>query len=390
MQSIELLVIGAGPYGLAVAAQARRSGLDVAVVGEPMAFWKHHMPRGMLLRSGLDWHLDAAGVHSLEAFLEEKRIPRASAEPLPVEIFRGYAEWFRKSQNLDVQPMRVAQLHRVDGHFEARCEGGQVLAAQHVVATPGLAPFVHLPDNVAVAAAPGSAAHTSELVDFRPHAGKRCLIIGGRQSAFEWAALMLEQGAEAIHLSYRHETPRFVPSDWAFTNSMIESTLRTRGWFRRLSPAKQAAIHKHFWEEGRLKLEPWLWPRVNRANVQLWPNSRVKGCVPSAGGALHVHLDNGESFEVDFLLLATGYRVDLAKVPYLGAEIAAGRLRVDDGYPVLDEEFQTSLPGLYITGQAATRDFGPFFGFVRGCIASARIIVEGLKRRAAREPRASA
>lgn len=43
MQTTELLVIGAGPYGLCTAAHATDLGLDVAIVGECMAFWKHNM-----------------------------------------------------------------------------------------------------------------------------------------------------------------------------------------------------------------------------------------------------------------------------------------------------------------------------------------------------------
>jgi len=38
------------------------------------------------------------------------------------------------------------------------------------------------------------------------------------------------------------------------------------------------------------------------------------------------------------------------------------------------EDFQTSVPGLYVTGIAATRDFGPFYGMIRGCPSSAKII----------------
>jgi NAD(P)H-nitrite reductase large subunit len=72
--------------------------------------------------------------------------------------------------------------------------------------------------------------------------------------------------------------------------------------------------------------------------------------------------------------------VDLSKVRYLVEEVASGRLKLNDGYPALDDHFQTSLPGLYITGQAATRDFGPCFGFVRGCIASARIVASALQQ----------
>jgi hypothetical protein len=50
---------------------------------------------------------------------------------------------------------------------------------------------------------------------------------------------------------------------------------------------------------------------------------------------------------------------------------------------VLDEHFQTSVAGLFMPGFVATRDFGPFFGFVRGCPAAATLIVSGLRQRQA-------
>lgn len=108
MQSTELLVIGAGPFGLSVAAHAKHCGMSVTVVGEPMGFWKHNMPAGMLLRSGLDWQLDAGEVHTLVSFIEEKRLPLRAAEPIPVEIFRDYAEWFRQCKKIDVQSLRLS------------------------------------------------------------------------------------------------------------------------------------------------------------------------------------------------------------------------------------------------------------------------------------------
>jgi hypothetical protein len=54
---------------------------------------------------------------------------------------------------------------------------------------------------------------------------------------------------------------------------------------------------------------------------------------------------------------------------------------VVDGFPVLDESFQSSIAGLYVTGFASTRDFGPFFGFTKGYPAAAAIIVDDLLRR---------
>ncbi len=53
-----------------------------------------------------------------------------------------------------------------------------------------------------------------------------------------------------------------------------------------------------------------------------------------------------------------------------------------DGFPVLDEAFGTSLPGLYLPGFTATRDFGPFFGFVKGTPTAATLIVQDLLTRA--------
>jgi cation diffusion facilitator CzcD-associated flavoprotein CzcO len=379
MQTTDLLVIGAGPYGLSIAAHARDAGLSVAVVGESMAFWKHNMPRGMLLRSGLDWHLDASGVHTLEAFLEERKIPRNDAEPMPLEMFRDYAEWFRQANRLDVQALHVNRVCRVDGQLEAHCDNGETIRARNVVAAPGIAPFTSVPAELSASVPDDRRSHTATLVDFRHLEGKRCLILGGRQSAFEWAALMIEDGVESVDLVFRHDTPQFVSSDWSFTDAMIDNALRVRGWFRRLNPEERRAIEKRFWSVGRLQLEAWLWPRVNKRNVRLWPNSRVAAWQVAPSGAIETRLEQGDSLLADHIVCATGYRVDVSRVNYLAKDVASGELGVSDRFPILDEDFQTTIPGLYIVGQASTRHFGPFFGFVRGSIASARIVVASLQ-----------
>ena len=91
--AVDLLVIGAGPYGLATAAAARAAGLETVVVGRPMGFWRDHMPPGMFLRSGPDWHLDAHYEHTLERFLGDD-VP----DPLPLQRFLDYADWFQAAE----------------------------------------------------------------------------------------------------------------------------------------------------------------------------------------------------------------------------------------------------------------------------------------------------
>ena len=81
---------------------------------------------------------------------------------------------------------------------------------------------------------------------------------------------------------------------------------------------------------------------------------------------------------VDHVVFASGYQADLARVPYL--EGVLDRVAVTDGFPDLSEGFETSLPGLFVTGFASTRDFGPFYGFTKGCPSSARIAVTEMMR----------
>src|SRR5260370_41763906 len=51
MPSCQVAIIGAGPYGLSVAAHLRSMGAELLVFGEPMEFWQRQMPLGMVLRS---------------------------------------------------------------------------------------------------------------------------------------------------------------------------------------------------------------------------------------------------------------------------------------------------------------------------------------------------
>jgi len=375
-EHVPLLVIGAGPYGLSTAAHAKRHGIEPLVVGDSMGFWRRNMPEGMLLRSAIDWHLDADGIDTFEAFLFQRGIDPAEVPPVPLKTFLDYADWFCTQTQIRPRSTLVTHLDKVDGRFTVSFEDGQQLTADAVVAAPGLAQFPAIPEWVPASLPERCWSHTSAFVQFGHLGDARVLIVGGRQSAYEWAALLAEAGAAALYVVHRHDSPSFETSQWGFVDELMGNTIRIPGWFRRLPSAERDTIAQRFWAEGRLKLEPWLTARLAESVVQRRPGTSVAVCREMSSGEIEATLSTGERLIVDHVLLATGYQPNLANVGYLRPLL--DRIETAEGFPVLDEHFQTTVAGLFMPGFLATRDFGPFFGFVRGCPAAATLIVAAL------------
>jgi cation diffusion facilitator CzcD-associated flavoprotein CzcO len=377
-ESTSLLVVGAGPFGLAMAAEATDLGIDHVVVGEPMSFWKRHMPAGMLLRSDHEWHLDPVGFHTIERFLEIRGQKPADVEPLSLELYLEYAKWFEEAKGIRVQRAHVQRLDGRDGHFVATLDDGSRVTAERVLLALGYASFAHVPDELAALIPADRSSHTLDCAAPDRFAGHRVLVVGGRQSAFETAALLAEAGTRAVHVVHRHATPAFTLSDWSWVEPTLERVMGEPGWYRSLPESEREGIRARFFAEGRLKLEPWLGPRVGHAAIALHPETRVTRAEP-LGGSLRVRLDKGGAIDVDHVLYATGYKVDMTRVPLLAAGNLHAHIECRDGFPVLDESLQTSVSGLYVTSLPATRDFGLFFGFTVAVRASARLVGRALR-----------
>ncbi len=374
VKHVTLLIIGAGPSGLAMAAYAKHCKMDHLVVGKPMDFWKSNMPKGMFLRSPVDWHIDPLNVHTIANFVQTQDLNNDEIEPIPINLFLRYAKWFQEEKDIEVLPSLANRLDWSNKEFKAVLDSNETIIAQNVLIAPGFRYFKNMPEGYTKILPPGRFSHSCELVNLESLIGKKCLIIGGRQSAFEWGALATEKGAATVHISYRHETPEFKQSDWSWVKELVSFAITTPGWFRRLPKEQKEDMQHHFWAEGRMKLEPWLLPRIKKETIKLWPNSLVIECHKGPNGEFKVKLDVGETLTVDYVLLATGYEVNISRVPYLASGNILEKLNTKNGYPALDDYFQSNLPGLFFNGSPAMQDFGPFFGFILGSPVAAKII----------------
>ena len=335
------------------------------------------MPKRMVLRSDCNWHLDPSERDTIKRFLETRGQKPSEVEPLTLDFYLAYADWFERVKGIRSRPSEVLRLDQSDGCFAATLDDGSAVTADRVLLALGFASFAQIPDELATLIPAERSSHTCNCVQLERFAGQRVLIVGGRQSAFEWAALLAEAGARSVYVCHRHETPSFTSSDWSWVDPLVERIGNEPGWYRRLPNSERETLNARFWAEGRLKLEPWLGPRVHRDMISIRPKTRIVGCEQSAE-ALQVRLDTGDKLDVDRVIYATGYKVNLERLALLQAGNLLGRIECRDGFPVLDTSLQTTVPGLFVTSLPAARDFGLFFAFTAAVRASARIVGRAL------------
>ncbi|MGW2287730.1 FAD-dependent oxidoreductase [Streptomyces phaeochromogenes] len=386
-------VIGAGPFGLSTAAHLRARGIPVRVFGEPMVSWRAHMPEGMLLKSTpAASNIDAPQPgHNLVDYCDAAGIRRLVTDEdiVPVETFVAYGEWFRQKLVPDLERVRVVSVdRRGSGGFELKLDSGELFTARAVVVATGLSGLAHLPPELASAAPDGPTptgpvSHSSQLHDLSRFSGKELIVVGAGQSALETAALAAEAGAQVRVVARGKGSVAFGAPPWSQPRLRPESPFG-RAWslwalsyyphpYRHLPPPA-----RHFLVRRVLgPLGAWWLRERFEGKVQVSEVSRIVRS-GSAGGhpSLAVQTLDGrvEELSADHVVAATGYRVDLAAMDFLGHELRT-ELAVSRGTPKLGAGFRSSVPGLYFTGLPAAASYGPVMRFVCGTeFASPRLV----------------
>ncbi|SRR6266567_4013219 len=396
MTKCDVTIIGAGPYGLSAATHLRTiQGLDVLVFGRPMSFWEGHMPKGMLLRSGWEATHIADPKHSLrlEAFQAANKIH--FSKPVPLERFVQYGQWYQRQALPDLDQRQVVRVERNSNGFRIALADGVSVHSHRVVIACGIESFAWCPPEFGGLAS-SLASHASTHCDLTCFAGRQVLVIGSGQSALESAALLHEGGAEvevfgrAHHINWLQGWAS-AALHWRLGNVVRNllyaptdvgpagiSQLMARPDLVRLLPRW---LQNKLWKRSvRPAGARWLVKRLEKVTIHL---GRSVTSVTVAGDRAKVRFDDGSERLIHHVLLGTGYRVDIAKYEFLAPELIES-IRQVDGYPVLEQGLETSVPGLHILGAPAARSFGPLMQFVSGTAYAAnslhRRIVNGREK----------
>jgi NADPH-dependent 2,4-dienoyl-CoA reductase/sulfur reductase-like enzyme len=395
--SIEVAIVGAGPYGLSLAAHLNAAGIQTRVFGRPMDSWRSHMPEGMLLKSDpfASNLSDAQDFYTLARFSDEQSIPYSESEPVRLDFFCNYGLAFQKRCAPRLAKVQVSTIERSGSEFIIGLDKGGKVRARRLVIAIGVGPFRYVPEILGTL--PNRLlSHSFDHRDLSGFSGARVAVVGGGASAIDLAGLLHERGCDVALVSRRAEL-RFTGGSGSQQSGPAPLWRRIRqpssglgpGLRSRISTDAPLLIHAL---PKRLRFEfvrQHLGPAASKVMKEkvvgriplLLGRELLAAAVEDSRVALTLSRKDGphEVLRVDHIIAGTGFRVDLSRLtllsPALRRDIAEYR-----GAPILTRNFESSVPGLYFIGPAAAASFGPMMRFTFGARYAARRLTRALVR----------
>ena len=392
---VDVAIIGAGPYGMSIAAHLKARGVGFRIFGSPMHTWLSQMPKGMRLKSeGFASSLyDPESKFTLGRYCKEEGIPYADhGLPVPLETFASYGLAFQKRLLPEVENKLVVSLRRSTDGFEIVLGDGDVVSARKVVMAVGISYFGFVPPVLSTIPEE-FVSHSSKHSSLDHFKGREVAVVGAGASALDIAALLHQAGA-SVQLIARKPFIRFHDPPGQTVPSLLQRIRLPRtgigpGWKLLFYARAPLAFHRL---PERLRLE--LVRRTLGPAPAWFVKQQVVGIVPFnlgvnitlakvEGGRVHLELTDSagsrRNMMADHVIAATGYRVDLTRLTFMDADIRSA-IRMVDGSPMLSPTFQSSVAGLYFVGASAANSFGPVLRFAYGAGFTARHLTRHLQK----------
>jgi hypothetical protein len=389
----EVLIVGAGPFGLSISAHLRGFGVDHRIVGRPMDTWRARMPVGMLMKSEPYASEIASpnGGYDVGTYCRSRGLDYVDrVGPLTLERFVGYADWYTEQLVPDVRDVTVTDISPVADGFQVGFADAEPVTVRQVVIATGVLPYAHVPAELS--ALPSDlVTHTADHHHLDRFHGHRVAVIGAGQSALETAALLHEAGADVRVIA------RCPKISWNDPNPAHLSRL---GRIRRPVTQLCEGWHCAFWNsptafrrlpqdmritKARTVLGPngswWLKDRIDGV-VDVLAGHHVQEATPHGSGVrLMTDGPKSSAIDVDHVIAGTGFRIDLARLPFLPEGLRT-RISTINGYPVVTRAGESAVPGLYFVGAPTAVSLGPSARFIAGTHNTAGKVARSVARRA--------
>lgn len=390
----EIAIIGAGPYGLSLAAFLRSYGRDFRIFGYPMQTWATQMPHGMHLKSeGFASSLyDRESAFPLSQYCREAGIAYSDiGKPVALETFVGYGMEFQRRQVPNLEKKAVVSLERHLAGFRLRLDDGREVTAAKVVVAVGISHYGYTP--ALLAGLPKEfVTHSSEHSDLSGFKNREVLIVGSGSSAIDLAGLLHETGA-AVQLAARKQVIHFHNPPGRQPRSLGQ---RLRAPMTGLGPGWRSyfctsapLVFRQLPEEFRMNVV-----RKHLGPAPGWfMKQRIMGKMPlHLGHELRAaRIENGKvrlefsregdaaaTILTDHVIAGTGYRVDLRRLSFLQPILP--QVSAAEHTPRLSSHFESSVAGLYFVGASSANTFGPLVRFAFGAGFTAQRLSRHLAR----------
>ena len=378
LKQIDVAIIGAGPYGLSLAAHLGK--VKQQVFGRPMGTWQAHMPPGMHLKSdAFACNLYAPGGRfPLREYCRAEGIGyEDKGLPVALETFSSYGLSFQRRFVPDLDSRMVSNISRHGAGFQVTLDDGAQVRARRVVVAVGLTSFAVLPEILSGVPEP-FVSHSSQCEDVSRFKDREVVVLGAGASAVDMAIALHAAGARPSLVTRRGAVP-------FHGKAPVKRSLLTRlkspwsglgpGWRSRLACDLPLVFHA-LPRDLRIKIV-----RKHLGPAPGWfTRDKFVGQIPmhtglslrDAGvsdGRLRLTFQSREGgsheIETDHVVAGTGYQVNTKRLSFLDPELMQ-QIKTEEKSPILSAHFESSVPGLYFIGPCAAYSFGPLLRFAFG------------------------
>jgi putative flavoprotein involved in K+ transport len=345
----DVVVVGAGPGGIAVAAELERRGVPVSLLdraAEVGANWRRQYDRLSLNTARWSAHLPG------------ERIPRRAGYWPTRDDFVAYLDRYVERRPLDLRlGVEVERVETAAHGWSLKTSAGPLEAREVVVAT-GSCNTPLVPSWPGMEEFAGEIVHSCEYGGPERFAGRDVLVVGAGNSGAEIASDLGEHRVASVRLSVR--TPPNLLPRWAFLlppeifSRLVEAMPErlvdgSLALLRRLLVGDLTRYGLQMPERGfyRTLLKARVTPIVDIGLVRALKRGSVE--IVAAVEAFErrdVLLADGRRLSPDAVIAATGYNRDL--------ESLVGHLGVldEEGMPLAQGAAPPALPGLHFLGFA--------------------------------------